>query len=123
VDFSTAVRVSGNTVENNDGDGIGLNHTTDSIIAGNLLTGNVVGLHIVDSSSNQFIGNISDNNKSDGILVDAHSVGNTLTKNTALHNGAFDAEDDSHGTRTAGTANVWVGNTVGKDNHGGGLGH
>jgi parallel beta-helix repeat protein len=123
VDFSTNVKVSGNTVENNGGDGIGLNNTTDSIVAGNFLTGNAVGLHLVSSSSNQFIGNIAEYNKGDGILLDAKSVGNTLSKNTALNNGAFDAEDDSTGTGTAGTANFWIQNTEKKDNRGGGLGH
>ncbi|MGO9599563.1 MAG: nitrous oxide reductase family maturation protein NosD [Isosphaeraceae bacterium] len=120
---SPGVKVSGNTVENNGGDGIGLNFTSKSIIAANTVSNNAVGLHLVSGSKNKMIGNVVENNKGDGFLLDAKSTGNTVTENTALHNGVFDAEDDSTGTETAGTANLWTRNTIGKDNHGGGLGH
>ena len=49
--------------------------------------------------------------------------GNTVTENTALGNGVFDAEDLSTGTGTAGTANLWTRNRFNRDNRGGGLGH
>jgi hypothetical protein len=42
--------------------------------------------------------------------VDADSTGNQIVKNKMRGNGVFDAEDDSTGTGTAGTANVWKGN-------------
>jgi parallel beta-helix repeat protein len=119
----TGVKVTGNTVENNGGDGIGLNTTSNITLAANTVSNNAVGIHLVSSSSNQFIGNVAENNKGDGFLVDAKSAGNTLTENSAHFNGVFDAEDDSTGSATAGTANFWIRNSIGKDNHGGGLGH
>jgi parallel beta-helix repeat protein len=125
VDSTSAagVKVTGNTVKGNGGDGIGLNTTSNITLAANTLSGNAVGIHLVGSSSNKFIGNVAENNKGDGILVDAKSAGNIFKDNTALNNGVFDAEDDSTGTGTAGTANFWTGNVEKKDNRGGGLGH
>jgi parallel beta-helix repeat protein len=120
---STGVTISGNTVENNGGDGIGLNGATSSTVAGNLVTGNAVGIHLTGASFNQVAGNIADNNRIVGIDLDRFSVSNTVSLNTALNNGIFDAEDDSIGFGTAGTANTWTANTEHKDNHGGGLGH
>jgi parallel beta-helix repeat protein len=120
---STGVTVSGNTVENNGGDGIGLNGTTHSTVAGNTVNGNATGIHLVGASFNLITGNVADNNRKVGIHLDRSSVSNTVSKNTALNNGIFDAEDDSIGTLTAGTANLWTHNTEKKDNHGGGLGH
>jgi parallel beta-helix repeat protein len=120
---STGVTISGNTVKNNAGDGIGLNGTTFSIVAGNLVNSNAVGIHFAGASFNQVSGNIVDNNRIVGIQLDRSSVSNTVSLNTALNNGVFDAEDDSIGFRTAGTANTWTANTEHKDNLGGGLGH
>ncbi|MGC1718150.1 MAG: right-handed parallel beta-helix repeat-containing protein, partial [Isosphaeraceae bacterium] len=102
--FSTSakgVKVTGNTVENNGGDGGGLGGTSNITVAANVLN----------------------NNRSVGILLDAKSAGNTVTENTALGNGVFDAEDLSTGTGTAGTANLWTRNRFNRDNRGGGLGH
>jgi parallel beta-helix repeat protein len=120
---STGVTISGNTVENNGGDGIGLNGTTHSIVTGNTVKSNAVGIHFAGASFNHVIGNVVDNNRIVGIRLDHLSFFNTVSKNTALNNGIFDAEDDSIGTGTAGTENNWTGNTEKKDNHGGGLGH
>jgi len=39
--------------------------------------------------------------------VDAGSSGNTIEDNFLVFNGEHDAHDDSLGTGTAGTANVW----------------
>ena len=124
--FSTSakgVKVTGNTVEGNGGDGVGLGGTSNIIVAANVLKNNAVGIHLVSSSSNRMIGNVADNNRSVGILLDAKSAGNTVTENTALGNGVFDAEDLSTGTGTAGTANLWTRNRFNRDNRGGGLGH
>jgi parallel beta-helix repeat protein len=118
-----SVKVTGNTVQGNGGDGIGLDDTRNITLAANTLSNNAVGIHLVSSSSNKIIGNVADNNRAVGILLDAKSLGNTVTKNTALNNGDFDAEDLSTGTGTAGTANLWTRNTEHKDNRGGGLGH
>ena len=114
---TTGAKVSGNNdVENNGGDGIVFNGTTGSIIAGNTLKNNAVGIHLVGTSSNQMIGNVAENNKTEGFLLDANSTGNTVTENTAKFNGVFDAEDLSTGTGTAGTANLWTRNSIGTAN-------
>jgi nitrous oxidase accessory protein NosD len=53
--------------------------------------------------------NDSYNNKGDGINV-LGATGNTLTANKTGGNTAFDCQDTSTGTRTAGTANTWTTN-------------
>ncbi len=121
--ISTGVRVSGNTVENNGGDGIGLNGTSHSLVAGNLASGNAVGIHLVGASFNLILENNVSKNRGDGILIDPTSQGNVVQGNVEFGNVGFDAEDDSTGTGTAGTANTWTHNSEGRDNRGGGLGH
>ena len=95
VDFaSPGVKVSGNTVEGNGGDGIGVNFTSNITLAAN----------------------VAENNRAVGIHLDAKTAGNFVTGNVALNNGVFDAEDNSTGTGTAGTANLWKNNTIGTAN-------
>ena len=120
---TTGAKVTGNDVENNGGNGIFLDGTTGSIFAANTLNDNLLGINLVDSSSNRLIGNVADNNTNFGIILEANSTGNTVTENTALGNVVFDAADLSTGTGTAGTANFWTRNSFKRDNRGGGLGH
>ena len=80
------------------------------------MNNNLLGINLVDSSSNRLIGNVADNNTNFGIILEANSTGNTVTENTALGNVVFDAEDLSTGTGTAGTANLWKNNTIGTAN-------
>jgi parallel beta-helix repeat protein len=46
-----------------------------------------------------------------GLYNEDTSTNNRYTGNEASGNSQFDCEDDSTGARTAGTANMWVGNT------------
>jgi parallel beta-helix repeat protein len=123
VDFaSPGVKVSGNTVENNGGDGIGLNSTSKSIIAANTVKNNQRPARRLETRG--FLGRKPEflalcrivENNAVGIHLDAKSAGNTVTGNIALGDRVFDAEDNSTGTRTAGTANFWIHNTLGTAN-------
>jgi parallel beta-helix repeat protein len=79
------------------------------------------GIALINASNNTVDHNKSDHNRGDGIFVDASSTTNTLTDNRLHGNTSFDAEDDSTGTGTAGTANLWSNNRGKTDNHGGAL--
>jgi parallel beta-helix repeat protein len=120
---SSGVSISTNTVGSNGGDGIALSATSSSQVAGNTITGNANGIHLLGSDNNQIHGNSIQHSKNDGIWMNADSAGNKVTTNVASGSGGFDAEDDSNGSGTAGTANSWIGNTFGTDNKGGGLRH
>jgi len=65
------------------------------------------------------VDNESRDNGQDGLFVSVSSKKNALRHNSSFGNGALDAEDDSVGHRTAGTANVWEQNHCKTDNHGG----
>ena len=54
--------------------------------------------------------NHSKNNVNDGIKIGPLNSGNTILNNDMKGNTNFDAEDDSSGTGTAGTANTWLKN-------------
>ena len=120
---SSGVSISNNTVSNNGGDGIALSATSGSQLASNTISGNGNGIRLLSSNNNQIHGNSVQNSRNDGIWLDSLSAGNQVTTNVASGSGGFDAEDDSSGSGTAGTANSWIGNTFGTDNKGGGLSH
>lgn len=52
--------------------------------------------------------NRSRQNKFDGIFADSDAMNNTISYNRAEQNQAYDCQDDSVGTGTAGTANFWI---------------
>ena len=64
-------------------------------------------------------GNESHDNTFDGIFVSPASKGNDVRDNRMFADKAFDAEDDSTGDGTAGTANRWLHDHCKTDNHGG----
>jgi hypothetical protein len=77
-----------------DGDGIYLGAGTASTSAtGNIVTKNKVGSAAID-----------------GILADTASSGNTISKNAIHNDTTWDAQDNSSGADTAGTANTWSNN-------------
>jgi parallel beta-helix repeat protein len=120
---SKNIEILDSTVENSNGEGIGLAATSHSVILGNLVLRNGENIGLLKSTGNLIRGNPADNAAGDGIHLDATSTGNTAQGNTALGNGKSDAEDDSVGTGTAGTANILVLNHELKDSHAGALGH
>ena len=122
---STGVTISGNTVENNGGDGIGLNGTTHSIVTGNTVKSNAVGIHFAGALVAQPSHRERRRQQQDRWHPPRplELLQHREQERGKLDDGIFDAEDDSIGTGTAGTENNWTGNTEKKDNHGGGLGH
>ena len=52
----------------------------------------------------------------DGIRAEPTLSGNTIERNIALHNEEHDTHDESAGTGTAGTANLWLDNHCGTEN-------
>ncbi len=70
--------------------------------------------------------NTSSSNGWDGIYVDTASTNNTFEHNKMDNNAlvfspGYDAEDNSAGTGTGGTANIWFNNKCTTDNRGGAL--
>jgi parallel beta-helix repeat protein len=121
---SIGVTVMGNVVDSNGVDGIRLESVTRCTVSGNsLFNSHVNNIDLIGATANLVQNNRSAAAKLDGIHLDAGSFGNIVSKNTTFLSGVFDAEDDSTGGLTAGTANTWTGNVESKDNHGGGLGH
>jgi parallel beta-helix repeat protein len=105
-------KVEHNRVDHNGQDGIFLDDgSTDFLVAHNDSNHNGRdGIFLQDADNNRIEHNKSNDNGGDGIHVDANSTGNQILKNKMRGNGVFDAEDDSTGTGTAGTANLWKGN-------------
>jgi parallel beta-helix repeat protein len=86
-------------------------------------TRNHTNIELDDVTASTIAFNVADNALYDGILLDAKATGNALKQNTLTGNGHLDAEDDSRGSGTAGTANTWANNVGVMDNHQGGLLH
>jgi len=78
--------ITENRIINNDGGGMYLSHTSDSIIAGNNISNNCHGIFLDSSSDNLFDSNIiSHSFNGDGISMD-YSTSNTLMDNTIESN-------------------------------------
>jgi parallel beta-helix repeat protein len=117
---SGAVSVEENKVKRNDVN-IYAFHTANPIITENKVSdGTFDGIDLTDGTSGAIVShNRARNNAFDGIFIDAASTNNTITHNTLLGNGVFDAEDQSVGTRSCGTANTWEHNRCDTDNKSG----
>jgi parallel beta-helix repeat protein len=129
--------VNNNSSTNNTGDGFYIAYTANSSFTNNTVNnnnGNGMTLYGKDTG-NTISQDSASNNKGYGVLVmrddtanDAangyvyaslyginSNTGNTISQNTIKNNsGAYDALDQSTGSGTAGTANTWSGNTIGK---------
>jgi hypothetical protein len=68
------------------------------------------GIALNGVTSSFFQNNQSEHNNGDGIFVDNISSGNQFLLNQLKFNALFDAEDQSLGAGTAGTANTWTQN-------------
>lgn len=83
---------------------------------GNVFSGNDVGLDIEGTSSliagqNTIDGSASQNQYATGIYNGADALKNRFYGNTATGHSYLDCDDDSTGTKTAGTASIWFQNT------------
>jgi parallel beta-helix repeat protein len=136
----TGAMVSNNNSSNNLGEGMDIANTSGSTFANNNTNSNgQSGLVLSTNTTNNTIKQQnSDNNQKWGILVadfdpnnpnfftylnSSTASGNTISQSNFTGNnkagGAFDAEDRSVGSGTAGTADTWSGNTIGTKKPGG----
>jgi parallel beta-helix repeat protein len=117
---SAGATITGNTVSGTMNDGIDLS----SVFGTTTLQGNIIdrnggqGVSLLNSTGVTLRGNRVSKNVLDGIFADSPSAGNSFVRNALSGNGHYDAEDDSTGTGTAGTANTWTGNKGKTDNKG-----
>ena len=119
---ATGPKISNNTASHNNFNGIVLDTTTGAAVYGNTTDKNGAGdntgmptgdggIALFGSTGNTIYDNESKNNTGDGIFADPTSTGNSFTHNTLGGNSNYDAEDQSTGAGTAGTGNIWLGNT------------
>jgi parallel beta-helix repeat protein len=103
-----ATTVQSNTVSGND-ENIVIDNATGAYVAYNTVSNAAYdGIDVFDQTTGAYVGhNSSKNNGLDGIYVVSGAAGNTFEYNTSTGNGYYDEEDDSTGTKTAGTANTW----------------
>jgi len=136
--MSTNNRISQNDAENNGENGISLFDGSDNnVVEKNESSRNGRdGISVGNSDNNRISQNKAENNGGDGIYMEPTSEQNRITQNSLKNNARFDAEDESVGTGTAGTANIWeknkgetenrpglLENGKGKKNDGKGHGH
>lgn len=95
---ATGVVVRSNDIRNNDGSGVALFDADNNLLKSNHIELNGGGFPFLPDST-------------DGIRVDATSMGNRILTNHMSQNITHDCHDDSVGGGTAGTANEWEGDT------------
>ena len=111
-----SVIVEHNHVSGNGRVGIAIVHGSENVVSENVMKANGQhGILVHESFDNIIEGNQSDKNVVDGIAIKDHpgnplSSGNLVVRNHMRLNGEHDCHDESVGTATAGTGNVWVNN-------------
>jgi parallel beta-helix repeat protein len=75
------------------------------------------GILLEKADSNHLVSNRTLSNGANGIRAETQSSNNTIEKNEMRDNIGFDADDETVGSGTAGTANFWVKNHCGTQNH------
>ena len=114
------VTVDHNEASSNDVNIFAFLSTSPVVITHNKVSGGLFdGIDVVGTTGADVSHNTSLNNAMDGIFVDDTSSGNSITHNKMNGNGLYDAEDDSTGGGTCGTANSWDHNDCSSDNLGG----
>ena len=66
------------------------------------------GINLTAAAGNSVTNNESSDNARDGLRIEGQSSGNVVDSDHMLGNGEHDCHDDTVGTGTAGTANVWT---------------
>jgi parallel beta-helix repeat protein len=125
VDTQNDLSISHNDLFHNLGDGIvlcgdalfGCGPATGIVVRSNEIRSNAgSGISLFDADANLLKSNHIESNggglpdSTDGIRVDPPSMNNRILTNHLSSNITHDCHDDSFGTGTAGTANVWDGN-------------
>lgn len=108
--------LSGNTITDNQYDGpdsatgILLYQANGRTKVSSITSSNDVGVYLSETTG-AVVRDSSADNGFYGFYNESTSLSNKYTDNEASGNSQFDCEDDSTGAHTAGTANMWVGNT------------
>lgn len=114
--------IEGNRVSGFGDAGIRLREgATRNVVRGNRVSRNGTGdegdgISLENADNNLVRGNRSEANRRDGLRADSASSGNRIERNRMTRNREHDCHDDSTGTGTAGTANVWRGNQGATEN-------
>lgn len=118
-------RIQGNTITGGAGTGINvtaqfgsLEPSTNLNVRGNVINSRTNGVSISGLDSGTFSGNIAQRSSNNGIQVNSSvtpAVPLVFSGNVATGSSVWDANDDTSGGGTAGTANTWTGNVCPKD--------
>ncbi|OEV09594.1 right-handed parallel beta-helix repeat-containing protein [Streptomyces nanshensis] len=87
-------------------------------VTGNIVTSRTNGVSVSALDSGTFSGNVLQRNTNNGIQVNSSVTPATplvFSRNVSQANTVWDANDDTTGSGTAGTANTWTGNICPKD--------
>jgi parallel beta-helix repeat protein len=109
--------ISDNRVTGGAGNGIRLDSTVNATVENNQLDNNTLnGIRLDQTSASHIVSNRAISNGGNGIRAETQSSGNTIEKNDMHDNVSFDADDETVGSGTAGTANFWVKDHCGTQN-------
>jgi parallel beta-helix repeat protein len=109
-----------NRITGGAGNGMRLDSTVNSTVENNQLENNQLnGIRLNQTSASHIVSNRAISNGGNGIRADTQSSGNTIEKNDMHDNVSFDADDETTGSGTAGTANFWVKDHCGTQNRAG----
>ncbi len=112
---TNGVQVARNTIIGGAATGIRVTNVFGSPNIGLVVTGNRIvsrqnGIRLTGQTSGAIRTNDIAASTEVGILLDADNAGVTVTGNRIAASKILDCRDDSHGTRTAGTADTWTAN-------------
>jgi hypothetical protein len=91
-------------------------NSTNTKVTNNQVYNRYNGVRVTDTSGATVSDNSISGSKNDGILADPTGTNSSFLRNSVEASIVHDCEDQTHGTRTAGTANTWTGNS-GKSNN------
>jgi parallel beta helix pectate lyase-like protein len=92
----------------NDSTGILVFSETGGVeVSNNTLRSNDLGLDVGTASNVLIRNNFARSNRFDGLRAESDTQQNLFAENTSRDNGTHDCHDDSHGSGTAGTGNIW----------------
>lgn len=120
VQTTDLITVVGNRVTNNSLDGIDLLDVNGGLVADNRVENNGVdGVVLSDANGVLVIGNTIRRNGQDGLVLTDGSALNLVFGNSLRQNERYDAFDDTTGSLTGGTRNLWFFNRIGTKNNDG----